>query len=72
LLVTANVVPISLLLYTLMTKPIRSSETLFISRAIRRRIPEDGVLHSHCSINLKSIVVAGVRRQRLALSAGPP
>jgi hypothetical protein len=33
---------------------IRSSETSVITRAIRRNILEDGLLHSHCSENLKS------------------
>jgi hypothetical protein len=39
--VTANVVPTSLALFTLMMEMIRSSETPVLARATRRRIPED-------------------------------
>jgi hypothetical protein len=42
-LVAVNVVPSSLILFTLMMKAIRSSETLVLIRAIRRYIPEDGI-----------------------------
>jgi hypothetical protein len=45
LLVTANVVPSTLNLFTLMMVAIRSSETLFLTRATRRHIPEDGIAH---------------------------
>jgi hypothetical protein len=56
LLVTANVVPSLLILLTLTMVALRSSETKALTRAIRRNIPEDGILHSHCRENLKSYV----------------
>jgi hypothetical protein len=50
LLVTANAVSSSPILVTLMTKALNSSET----SAAQRKIPEDGILHSHRRENLKS------------------
>jgi hypothetical protein len=56
LLLTANVVPSSTSLVTLIMEAIRSPETSVLTRATRRNIPEDGVLHSHCRENLKSYI----------------
>jgi cellobiose-specific phosphotransferase system component IIB len=47
LLVTANVVPSSSILVTVMMEAIRSSETQVRIRAMRRNTLEDGVLRTH-------------------------
>jgi hypothetical protein len=53
LLVTANVVPTSPILSTLMMQAIRSSETSVLTRATWNHIPEDCILYSHLPENLK-------------------
>jgi hypothetical protein len=45
LLVTVNAVPISPILVNLMMAEIRSSEMSVLTRATRRHIPQDGIVH---------------------------
>jgi hypothetical protein len=54
LLITANIVPNSSILVTIVLEEIASPETSVLIRAARRNIPEEGILHSHRRENLKS------------------
>jgi hypothetical protein len=54
LLVTANVVPTSPILFTLMMEETHFSETSVVTKATPRNIPEDDSLYSHLPENLKT------------------
>jgi hypothetical protein len=55
--VIANVSPSSRILVTLLKDELRFSETSLPTRATRRHIPEDSILYSLRSENLKSYIL---------------
>jgi hypothetical protein len=57
LLVTVSIVPSSPILVTLMIEAPCSSKTSVLIRTTSSNIPEDGILHSHCSESPKSYIV---------------
>jgi hypothetical protein len=52
--VTANVLPSSLILFTLIMEAMRSSETSVLAGATLRDIPENSIFLIHCRQNLES------------------
>jgi hypothetical protein len=60
LIVTANVVSSSSILFMLIMEAMRSSKRSVLTRATRRNIPEDDIFYSHCSETLISYILLGI------------
>jgi hypothetical protein len=57
LLVTANAIPSSLILFTLMMLAIRSSKISALTKTTEHQFPEEGTLYIYWRENFKSYIV---------------